>query len=298
MAADGTVGIPRALLPAPDTSAVPDTLGDAGLLAIDVPALPGAARYEAQVAQDADFTQVLRHGRFADGHLRWRALDDGRYYLSVRGVDDAGIPGRPAVLPFTVKPARGTLNHALRCAVVGTGRARCSARRCRRHVPRAGRQQRAIQPARVDAQRLTMPAADPRRPATIWRRASLRELPSTNRPGAICAAPTLQGGRPPGRRSLHSLRRRTANPQAPALAARRPTFRLQLARAATRLSTSRAGTSRCGRWTGDLAAASTGAHPGGNHGAPDQSRPAADPLGTGILRCGPAGPRLGPAVDA
>ena len=70
----------------------------------DMPAaVPGAVRYIAQVAQDADFTRVLRHGSFADGQLRWKALDDGRYYLSVRAVDDAGIPGLRAAQPLVVK---------------------------------------------------------------------------------------------------------------------------------------------------------------------------------------------------
>lgn len=103
VAADGAVGAPRPLLAAPDTSGVPDTLGDVGILAIDVPELPGAARYEAQVARDTDFTQVLRHGTFVDGHLRWKALYDGTYYLSVRALDSSGIPGIPAIRPFAIK---------------------------------------------------------------------------------------------------------------------------------------------------------------------------------------------------
>ena len=103
VAADGTVGAPRTLLPAPDMSGIPAVVGDAAILSIDVPAVPGAVRYIAQVAQDADFTRVLRHGSFADGQLRWKALDDGRYYLSVRAVDDAGIPGLRAAQPLVVK---------------------------------------------------------------------------------------------------------------------------------------------------------------------------------------------------
>lgn len=103
VATDGTVGAARPLLPPPDTSGMPATLGDAGLLAIDLPTAPGATRYLAQVAQDEALTQVLRHGSFADGRLRWKALEDGRYYLAVRAVDEAGIAGLPAVLPFTIK---------------------------------------------------------------------------------------------------------------------------------------------------------------------------------------------------
>ncbi|MCZ8218235.1 MAG: FecR domain-containing protein [Acidovorax sp.] len=103
VATDGTVGAARPLLPPPDTSGVPAVLGDTGLLAIDLPTSPGATRYLAQVAQDEGLTQVLRHGSFADGHLRWKALEDGSYYLAVRAVDEAGIAGQPAVQPFTIK---------------------------------------------------------------------------------------------------------------------------------------------------------------------------------------------------
>ena len=103
VATDGTVGTPRALLVPPDISHLPDTIGDASLLAIDIPAAPGAARYDAQVAQDAQFTRVVRLGSFADGHLRWKAVDDGSYYLVVRAVDEQGIPGQPAIKPFRVK---------------------------------------------------------------------------------------------------------------------------------------------------------------------------------------------------
>lgn len=103
VATDGTVGTARPLLPPPDTSGMPAMLGDASLLAIDLPTTPGTTRYLAQVAQDEALTQVLRHGSFADGRLRWKALEDGRYYLAVRAVDDAGIAGQPAVQPFTIK---------------------------------------------------------------------------------------------------------------------------------------------------------------------------------------------------
>lgn len=103
VATDGTVGEPRVLLLPPDLSHLPSTISDAGLLAIDIPAAPGAARYDAQVAQDEQFTRVVRLGRFADGHLRWQAVDDGSYYLVVRAVDEQGIPGQPAIQPFKVK---------------------------------------------------------------------------------------------------------------------------------------------------------------------------------------------------
>jgi hypothetical protein len=130
VAADGTMGAPRTLLAAPDVSGTPDTWEDAGILALDIPPLPGATRYTAQMARDADFTQVLRHGSFADGRLRWQTPDDGRYYLSVRAIDDAGIPGVPAVRPLAIKarPVAPLYQHPAARAVVatGTGELRCT----------------------------------------------------------------------------------------------------------------------------------------------------------------------------
>lgn len=123
VATNGTVGVPRPLLAAPDTSGVPPSLSDASLLAINIPDVAGAVRYVAQVAQDPDFTQVLRHGSFATGQLRWKTLDDGRYYLSVRAVDEAGIAGVPSVQAFAIKtrPVAPLYQQPAAGAVVATG---------------------------------------------------------------------------------------------------------------------------------------------------------------------------------
>lgn len=189
VAADGSVGAPRPLLTAPDTSGVPAMLSDTGILAINVPPLPGAVRYEAQVAQDADFTQVLRHGNFADGQLRWKTLDDGRYYLSVRALDDAGIPGVPAVLPFVVKtrPVAPLYQQPAPGAVLasGTGELRCT------QVPgvawyrlQVARDAQFTQPL-LDEQRLTachLPLSALPVGSYFWRAASVLKL--SNNPAA------------------------------------------------------------------------------------------------------------------
>ncbi|MDH4427709.1 MAG: FecR domain-containing protein [Acidovorax sp.] len=123
VAADGTLGLPRALLAAPDVSQIPEMVSDAGILALSVPAMPGALRYEAQVARDEAFRQVLRQGRFTHGELRFRALEDGRYHLMVRALDDAGIAGLPATRAFTVKtqPAPPLYQQPAPGAVVAAG---------------------------------------------------------------------------------------------------------------------------------------------------------------------------------
>ncbi|MGV3679871.1 MAG: FecR domain-containing protein [Acidovorax sp.] len=132
VAPDGTLGAPRPLLAPPDLSTVPAQLHDLGLLAINLLATPGASGYVAQVARDAALTQVLRSGRFADGQLRWAALEDGSYHLAVRAVDEAGIAGQPATRAITIKtrpvpplyqqPAPGAVvprvTGALRCTEV------------------------------------------------------------------------------------------------------------------------------------------------------------------------------------
>ena len=100
--ADGTVGSPRSLLPAPDLPSLPAAVHDLGLLALNVPGQAGANAYQAIVARDAELTQVLRSGTFANGQLRWKGLDDGQYFISVRAIDAAGIAGLPTQ-PLTVK---------------------------------------------------------------------------------------------------------------------------------------------------------------------------------------------------
>lgn len=119
--ADGRLGAPRALLPAPNLSALPATLHDADFLALTLTPVATAVAYQVQVARDADFTEILRSGTFATPQVRLRGVDDGGYHLSVRAIDDAGLPGRPAQRGITVKaqpvpplyqapPAGGTLS--------------------------------------------------------------------------------------------------------------------------------------------------------------------------------------------
>lgn len=123
VAADGALGAVQSLLHPPDLSAVPEVLSDAGLLAIDIPTAPGTARHAAQVSRDADGTQVLRSGSFAQGQLRFAMPEDGRYYLAVRAVSEAGIPGLPALRPFSVKtrPVAPLYQQPAPGAVVATG---------------------------------------------------------------------------------------------------------------------------------------------------------------------------------
>jgi hypothetical protein len=141
--ADGAVGEPRSLLPAPDLSALPDTVSDADFLTLTLATpVTGAVAYQVQVARDADFTEVLRSGSSTTQTLRLLAVDDGRYQVSVRALDAAGLPGWPAQRAITVKahpvpplyqsPPAGALisrtQGALTCShVVGVARYRIQA---------------------------------------------------------------------------------------------------------------------------------------------------------------------------
>ncbi|WP_406624605.1 hypothetical protein [Acidovorax sp. SDU_ACID1] len=103
VSADGTVGAPQALLPAPDLSALPASVHDADFLSLALTPVAGAVAYQVQVARDADLTEVLRSGAFPTPALRLRAVEDGHYHIAVRAVDATGLPGLPARRAITVK---------------------------------------------------------------------------------------------------------------------------------------------------------------------------------------------------
>lgn len=184
VAADGTVGAARALLAAPDITALPQSLHEAGILALTVPPVPGAVGYQVQIAQDADFTQVVRSGRFGTPVFRLAGLPDARYFLSVRAVDDAGIAGRAARSTLTVKtqpvpplyqsPAPGAsisrTQGELRCTEVnGVDFYRIQL------APDAAFSQPVIDEARLPDCRIGVVPAAPG--AYFWRAASVRQLP-------------------------------------------------------------------------------------------------------------------------
>ena len=103
VAANGQLGTPQELLPAPDLSALPATLHDADFLSLTLPPVAAAVAYQVQVAHDADFTTVVRGGSFPDAQVHLRAVEDGSYHLSVRAVDSAGLPGQLAQRTIKVK---------------------------------------------------------------------------------------------------------------------------------------------------------------------------------------------------
>ena len=126
VAPDGTLGAVRALLPAPDLSAVPTTLGDAGMVALALgpqnaiekiansaypawatgqkdPKNQAPVLYQVQIARDEGLRQVLRNGIFAADAIRLPGLQDGQYVLAVRALDGAGLAGPFARRALSIK---------------------------------------------------------------------------------------------------------------------------------------------------------------------------------------------------
>jgi hypothetical protein len=98
----GRVAPPVALLPAPDTAALP-ALQERLLMRFALPAIAGAARYRGQLAGDARFDRVLAELTSATPELRFSGLPDGDYVLRVRAIDSLGLEGRDADHPFRLK---------------------------------------------------------------------------------------------------------------------------------------------------------------------------------------------------
>jgi hypothetical protein len=99
---DGQLLAPVQLLAAP-ALANASGLQERLVVRFEVPALTGAVKYRAQVSRDAEFFQVLQETTSETPNIRFAGLDDGPYFLRVRGIDANGLEGRDAVKPFTLK---------------------------------------------------------------------------------------------------------------------------------------------------------------------------------------------------
>ena len=221
VAADGQVGTPRPLLPAPDLAALPASLHDADFLTLALAPVSGASGYQVQLAHDANFTEVLRSGTFASPQVRMRAVDDGSYHLAVRALDATGLPGLIAQRAITVKtqpvpplyqapPAGGTLSRTqgeLACTLVsGVVRYRIQV------AADDGFATPLLDDDRAQDCRARVDTLAPGR--YFWRAASIRELPGggtdqgpfappqpfavADNPGAPDAAAMQAGGDGPG----------------------------------------------------------------------------------------------------
>jgi hypothetical protein len=93
---------PVALLPAPDLSGAA-TLQERILLRFKVADLKGAVGYRAQISADREFLRNLKDVTFKSAEAKFGDLDDGNYFLRVRGVDARGLEGSDSVIGFKLK---------------------------------------------------------------------------------------------------------------------------------------------------------------------------------------------------
>lgn len=93
---------PVALLAAPQLAQLPGLL-ERPIARFQVPALPGATRYRAQIAPDASFQSIRQDLIFGTSELRFTDLPDGSYVLRARGIDQLGLEGRDATHAFKLK---------------------------------------------------------------------------------------------------------------------------------------------------------------------------------------------------
>ena len=97
------VSAPRALLPAPDLSALP-ALVQRLPLQWDLAAAPGAARYRAQLYVLQPTERMVLDGLFDQVRVGWPdKLSDGPYELRVRAADADGLEGLDARRAFVLK---------------------------------------------------------------------------------------------------------------------------------------------------------------------------------------------------
>lgn len=90
---------PVELLPPPDLSATSGYYESLPLV-IRVNPLDGAQSYRAQIAIDAEFTQLWSEFTTVTLPFRNGDIPDGHYWLRIRGIDASGIEGFDSVIPF------------------------------------------------------------------------------------------------------------------------------------------------------------------------------------------------------
>lgn len=103
VSAGGQLGKPAAMLGAPDIAAWPALAEDANWVSLPLPAMPGAVRYQVQLAKDKNFTQIVRGGMFTQSPARLTGVEDGNYIAAIRAIDANGIPGARSLQTLRVK---------------------------------------------------------------------------------------------------------------------------------------------------------------------------------------------------
>ncbi len=90
------------LLPAPQFLTVPERYENI-LVRIDLAELAGAVGFRGEVAEDEAFSKLIAQANADGQQLRIPDLQDGTYWVRVRGVDSHGLQGKEATLGFVLK---------------------------------------------------------------------------------------------------------------------------------------------------------------------------------------------------
>mgnify|MGYP005752952531 CR=1 FL=1 len=98
----GGLPAPRALLPAPSLSGLPERVDRVPLRFAWTPQ-PGAQAYRVQVLDPQDDEHLLLDGRVGTPLAQWPDLPDGQYRLAVRSIDATGLEGETARWNFVLK---------------------------------------------------------------------------------------------------------------------------------------------------------------------------------------------------
>jgi hypothetical protein len=100
--AQARVAEPVPLLAAPDLRSQP-ALQERLVVRFPVPTLAGAVAWRGLVARDRQMRDVVGDNLAQGAELRFLNLDDGRYFLRVRGIDAQGLEGLDADMAFVLK---------------------------------------------------------------------------------------------------------------------------------------------------------------------------------------------------
>jgi hypothetical protein len=98
----GTPDAPVKLLVAPLISSN-QLVQDRPVVRFDLGPAPGAVAYQAEIARDADFVEIVAQVRTATTTIKVDGLPDGHYFLRVRAIDSNGLHGLPALVSFALK---------------------------------------------------------------------------------------------------------------------------------------------------------------------------------------------------
>ncbi|PLP99278.1 FecR domain-containing protein [Cupriavidus pauculus] len=102
VSAQGQLGKPVALLPAPEVAPVAQPVMSRSL-GVQWRAVPGAARYRVGVARDAALTEWVSAAEMAEPAATLDDLPDGTLYVVVNALAADGMTGQSGVLPISVR---------------------------------------------------------------------------------------------------------------------------------------------------------------------------------------------------